>query len=30
MEIKNIFDREFASYGQIHQGYHLEGLLSAM
>ena len=30
MEIKNIFDREFASYGQVHQGYHLEGLLSAM
>lgn len=30
MEIKNIFDREFASYGQIHQGYHLEELLSAM
>ena len=30
MEIKNSFDREFASYGQIHQGYHLEGLLSAM
>ena len=29
MEIKNIFDREFASYGQVHQGYHLEGLLSA-
>lgn len=30
MEIKSIFDREFASYGQVHPGYHLEGLLSAM
>ncbi len=30
MEIKSIFDREFASYGQVHPGYHLEGLLGAM
>ena len=30
MEIKSICDREFASYGQVHPGYHLEGLLSAM
>lgn len=30
MEIKSIFNREFASYGQVHPGYALEGLLRAM
>lgn len=30
MEIKSIFDREFASYGRIHDGYDLGGLLSVM
>ena len=30
MEIKSVFDREFKSYGQVHPGYHLEELLSAM
>ena len=30
MEIKSVFDREFAPYGQIHEGYELSGLLDAM
>lgn len=30
MEIKSVFDREFAPYGQVHQGYGLPGLLAAM
>ncbi len=30
MEIKSVFDKEFARYGQVHEGYELAGLLSAM
>lgn len=30
MEIKSVFDKEFARYGQVHEGYELGGLLSAM
>ena len=30
MEIKSVFDTEFARYGQIHEGYELDGLLDAM
>lgn len=30
MEIKSVFDREFKSYGQLHPGYSLNGLLGAM
>ena len=30
MEIKSVFDKTFASYGQVHTGYDLEGLLKAM
>ena len=30
MEIKSVFDKEFACYGQVHEGYELAGLLSAM
>ena len=29
MEIKSVFDTEFARYGQIHEGYELDGLLDA-
>ncbi len=30
MEIKSVFDKEFAYYGQVHGGYELDGLLAAM
>jgi len=30
MEIKSVLDGEFAPYGQVHTGYALEGLLTAM
>ncbi len=30
MDIKSIFDQDFAPYGQIHEGYELDGLLTAM
>lgn len=30
MEIKSVFDKEFARYGQVHEGYELDGLLAAM
>ena len=30
MEIKSVFDKEFAPYGRIHEGYDLDGLLVAM
>ena len=30
MEVKSVFDREFAPYGQVHKGYELSGLLAAM
>lgn len=30
MEIKSVFDKTFAPYGQVHTGYALDGLLSAM
>lgn len=30
MEIKSVFDDEFAQYGQIHEGYELFNLLEAM
>ena len=30
MEIISVFDGEFARYGQIHEGYELDGLLDAM
>ena len=30
MEIKSVFDKAFASYGQIHTGYALENLMGAM
>lgn len=30
MEIKSIFDKEFAPYGQVHEGYELDGLLAVM
>ena len=30
MEIKSVFDKEFAPYGQVHGGYELSGLLAAM
>lgn len=30
MEIKSVFDKEFAPYGQAHEGYKLDGLLAAM
>ena len=30
MEIKSVFDTAFASYGQVHEGYELSGLLAAM
>ena len=30
MEIRSVFDSAFASYGQVHTGYDLAGLLSAM
>lgn len=30
MEIQSVFDKEFARYGQIHEGYGLNGLMEAM
>ena len=30
MKIKSVFDKEFAPYGQVHEGYELDGLLAAM
>lgn len=30
MEIKSVFDQEFAPYGQVHEGYELSGLLAVM
>ena len=30
MEIKSVFDKEFAPYGRVHEGYELSGLLAAM
>lgn len=30
MEIKSVFDREFAPYGCVHEGYELSSLLMAM
>mgnify|MGYP001032587297 FL=1 len=30
MEIKSVFDKEFAPYGQVHEAYELDGLLVAM
>ncbi len=30
MEIKSVFDKEFTRYGQVHEGYELDGLLAAM
>lgn len=30
MEIKSVFDKEFTRYGQVHEGYRLDGLLTAM
>ena len=30
MEIKSVLDKEFAPYGQIHEGYDLDSLLVAM
>ncbi len=30
MEVKSVFDREFAPYGRVHEGYELSGLLAAM
>lgn len=30
MEIKSVFDQEFAPYGQVHEGYELSSLLAAM
>lgn len=30
MEIKSVFDKDFAPYGQIHEGYDLNCLLAAM
>ena len=30
MEIKSVFDGEFAPYGRVHEGYELGGLLSVM
>ncbi len=30
MEIKSVFDKEFVRYGQVHEGYELDGLLDAM
>lgn len=30
MEIKSVFDKEFALYGQIHEGYEIRCLLNAM
>ena len=30
MTIKSVFDREFASYGRVHEGYELSCLLKAM
>ncbi len=30
MEIKSVFDKEFAPYGRVHEGYELDGLLVAM
>lgn len=30
MEIKSVFDKEFAPYGRVHEGYELDSLLVAM
>lgn len=30
MEIKSVFDADFVRYGQVHEGYELGGLLTAM
>jgi len=30
MEIKSVFDRDFTPYGQVHEGYELDALLTAM
>ena len=30
MEIKSVFDQEFSPYGQVHEGYRLDSLLTAM
>ena len=30
MEIRSVFDKEFAPYGRVHEGYELSGLLAAM
>lgn len=30
MNIKSVFDKEFAPYGRVHEGYVLNGLLTAM
>lgn len=30
MEIKSVFDKEFTRYGQVHERYRLDGLLTAM
>lgn len=30
MEIRSVFDKDFARYGQVHEGYQLDGLLAAM
>lgn len=30
MEIRSVFDKEFAPYGRVHEGYGLSGLLAAM
>lgn len=30
MEINSVFDKEFAPYGQVHEGYEMAGLLAAM
>ncbi len=30
MEIKSVFDKEFAPYGRVHEGYELGNLLAAM
>lgn len=30
MEIKSVFDKEFTRYGQVHEDYRLDGLLTAL
>lgn len=30
MKIESVFDKEFAHYGQVHEGYKLDGLLAVM